>query len=42
MDPIEVRAVWSHEVVFGRAGAKGVFGGCMVELRGWDSEMRGL
>lgn len=32
MDPIEARAVWSHEVVFGGAGAESVFDGCMVEL----------
>lgn len=38
MDPIEARAVWSHEVVFGGSGAEGVFDGCMVELSeglGW-------
>lgn len=38
MDPIEARAVWSHEVVFGGAGAGSVFDGCMVALSeglGW-------
>ena len=39
MDPIEARAVWSHEVVFGGVGAEGVFDDCMVELSeglGWQ------
>ena len=43
MEPIEARALWSHEVVAGEAGADGVFADCMVELsEGRDSEMRGL
>lgn len=32
IDPIEARAVWSHEVVFWGAGPVGVFDGCMVEV----------
>lgn len=34
MDPIEVIALWIHEVVVGEAGADGVFDDFMVELRG--------
>lgn len=32
MDPIEARALWSHEVVVGEAGDDDVVGDCIVEL----------
>lgn len=35
MDPIEVRALWSHEVVVGEVGPDGEFDDCMVELSEW-------
>lgn len=32
IEPSEARALWSHEVVVGEAGADGIFADCMVEL----------